>query len=1009
MAEVNFKNIELVDRKDELRKLKEHLVKSIEGRGSTVFISGEAGIGKTRIVEELINQATDMGFKVIRGQCLPEHIEPFFPFKSALKRANLANLLSNKPPPLVLSAYLISGSGLLISKAEREESNLDPDIFVGMLKAIEAFLKDSMHILGEEENATLNSLSYGDYNIIIRSLKGVSLATVIKGEPNEFLIEDMRITLEKLSDKFRDWDGDTRDAEMAKQHLQWFIKSGKYDGTFPAEEPQIVRENIFDNILLGLQRLSEKNPLIVFIDDLQWADRTTLNFLYYLARNVKKSRILIIGTYRPEEIIPSGGQLHPLEITINNLAAENILTIIGLKRLSKEDTFIFISRILGDFDPLLGDKIYAESNGNPLFIIEIIKLLIYENAIYNDGKKWKMRKKAEKIVVPKHAYELIKRRLERLDDDEREILDVASVVGEEFDVTILSLVTGMDELKILKKLNRIYRKHKLIYAVNGKYRFEHSIIREVLYNELLDELRRKYHRIIGDVIYELNRDNIEQVKHILAHHYYEARDEKAVEFLLEAGNRARRNYANEEAINYFKRVLEIDCDAKTKILALESIGDILSDSGDFEGAEKHYKNALDMVSDPETKARLFRKMATLYANRGEYSRSIAILKQALSIVDSSSIEAARTYREMGRIKFMQGDYQNALENFKKALKLFADKKYSEDIGSVLKDVANVYVILGVHEKARKYYTKALQIMKSLGNRKEIATILSHMGDIYLLSGDIDMALRIYQSSLNTMKSVGYKWGIATIVNNIGNVYLLKGDLKNALQYFNESLEISERIGQKSAMIDAMMNIGKILFLTGKMEKALEHYRRALQISHNIGDERSSACILLNIAEVYAFLGDMNYALKILNRCRETMEKIGDKQNIVEVLIEIGQILTEKGDLKKAKDEIIKAIELSRALGNREKEYNARIVLGAIYREMGNYRMAIIELTKAMRYFKSRNKIKLARIFCEFAKLWAKKGEVEMGKDYLNKAQELYGYLGMQSWADKCKQSLAFFS
>ena len=1000
MAEVKFKNIELVDRKEELKKLKDNLSKALQNHGSTVFISGEAGIGKTRIVEELINRAVDMGFKIIRGQCIPEHIEPFFPFRSALKRAHLDHLLTDKPPPLVLSAYLISGSGLLISKAEREESNLDPDIFVGMLKAIEAFLKDSMHILGGEDNATLNSLSYGDYNIIIRTQRGISLATVIKGAPNEFLIEDMRVTLDKLSDEFCDWDGNVEEAEKAKAYLEWFIKSGKYDGAFLVQEPKIVRENIFDNILLGLQRLSDKTPLIVFIDDLQWADQTSLNFLYYLARNTRRNKILIIGTYRPEEIIPSSGtKLHPLEITINNLAAENLVKIIGLTRLSKEDTFIFISRILGDFENSLGEKVYGESNGNPLFIIEILKLLLYEKAIYHDSKRWRMRKKAQKIVVPKHAYELIKRRLERLDDEEREILDVASVVGEEFDVTILSLVTGMDELKILKKLNSIYRKHKLIYEANGKYRFEHSIIREVLYNELLDELRRKYHRIIGDVIYELNKDSIDQVKNILAHHYYEARDRKAIEFLMEVANRARKNYADQEAIDYYNRVLEIAEDGEIKVCAMENIGDILSDSGKFSEAEEKYRKALKMTSDSVVKARLYRKVASLHAIRGEYLEAVKMLEAALKFTDASPLEKARVYREMGSVRSMQGNYVEALEYFKNALRLLSNSDAMEDIGVVLRDVANVHSILGEYERARKYYTKALQIMKNAGNMKEIATILSDMGNIYLTTGDLEMALRIYQSSLQVMKNIGYKRGIASIVNSIGNVYLRKGDLKAALQHYRESLEISEKMGQKGTMIATMNNMGEALFLLSEVEEALRYYRKALRLSRDIGDERSSSYILLNIAKIHIFLEKYDYALKILRSAMDVMESIGDRQGLLEVSLAMGDAYLHKGCVNEAEKFIKDTIEKSQKIRNNDIEYEARMILGAIYSEKGDYRMALIELTKAMRYFKLRNKIKLAKIYCEFAKLWIKKGDKETARAYLRKASEL----NMKLWKDKCEK------
>ncbi len=1009
MAEVNFKNIEIVDRKEELQELQDALTHVAEGNGETIFISGEAGIGKTRIVEELISKAEEAGFRVIRGQCLPETLEPMFPFKSALSRASLDYLLANKPPPLVLSAYLIDSGGLVISKIERKETNLDPDIFVGMLTAIEAFVKDSLKIMGTEENANLNSLSYGDYNILIQSSGRYSLATVIKGEPNEFLIGDMQRILREIEVRLMSWGGEGEVPEEVQEKVEWFITSGKYDGRYLVGEPSIVQENIFDNILMGLQRLSEKYPMLVFIDDLQWADRTSLNFFYYLARNTRKNRIMIIGTYRPEEIIPSGGKLHPLEETLNNLASENLVKILGLPRLEKGDTIILISRILGDFEADVGEKIYKESGGNPLFVIEIIKLLISEKHLSREGKRWKLNVRAERIIIPKKAYELIKRRLERIDDEEREILEVAAVIGDEFDTALLALTSGMDELKILKRLNNIYRKHKLIYEKDGKYHFEHSIIREVLYNELLDELRRKYHKIIGDIILELNKENPVPVANLLAHHYYEARNAKAVPFLLELGDKAKKNYANEEAMEFYSRAQALANreDIEVQVKLFESMGEIHMNLGSYSEALRCFERAESMTENIKIRSRILRKIAEVLTRLGEYEEAMAKLNTALTIINDP-VEQGRIYMEMGHIMFLRGEYQKSLDLFRNALKIFASssEEVKRDIAEVLKGVGSIHLILGDYEKSKKYYTKSLEMMKEIGDMKEVAEILADIGNVYFSTGDLDLANKIYMSSLNIMETVGYKYGIASLLNNLGNVHFRRWALKKALEYYMRSYEIGEKINLRSSMGMVLNNIGNIHLILGNLEDALKSFTESLKISREIGDKYTSSYVLLNIAKVYMEKKNVRYAHSIAKKALEMLRELGDKNGQIEALLTLSEIriITKKPqEAEKYADE---ALALAQELKNRDYEMQARRALGAAARQMKQYRRAVIELTKAIRHFQStENCVELARTQYEMGMLWKMRDDKEHARENYENAMRIFSEHGMKTWAEKCAKEL----
>ncbi|MEW5936326.1 MAG: ATP-binding protein [Candidatus Thermoplasmatota archaeon] len=125
----------LIGRDKELNELKTRLENASQSQGSTVLISGEAGIGKTRLVSELIKDAESGGCQIIRGWCLAESLEPLFPFKTAFREVGMHHLIAGAPPPKVISAYLMNEAGILAARAEREESGLDPDIFTSMMKA----------------------------------------------------------------------------------------------------------------------------------------------------------------------------------------------------------------------------------------------------------------------------------------------------------------------------------------------------------------------------------------------------------------------------------------------------------------------------------------------------------------------------------------------------------------------------------------------------------------------------------------------------------------------------------------------------------------------------------------------------------------------------------------------------------------------------------------------------------------------------------------------------------
>jgi tetratricopeptide (TPR) repeat protein len=1015
MNENQLSQPDLVGRDPELAKLKQALVDAIAGKGSTVFIAGEAGIGKTRLVSELINDAEKKGAQIIRGWCLAESLEPLMPVKLALREAGLFHLISGDPPPLLLSAYLMNDAGLLIAKAEREELGLDPYIFSSMLKAVGSFVQDSMRMMDNvERTGGLNSLGYKEYKILIEELNGLYLACVTKGALSEMLVNDMKSLLKEFLTKFSEvlnaWNGEISKVKDIETAVSIWMICGKYNGKFLVDDPKLKQENLFDNVLMGLQRASKEKPLILFIDDLQWADPTTLNLLHYLSRNTRKDKLLILGTYRPEDIMLGfDGKAHQLETAMQKMNREDLFILLDLKRLDKTDTESLVNNVLAisHFEPAFFEKIHKETEGTPFFVLEVIKLLAEESVITRDNAgAWTLMKDLDKLDLPSKVYDVIKRRLDRLMKEHRKVLECSSVVGEEFHSEVVGKVMGQNKLQLLENLSEIEKTHKLLHYFKDKYKFDHSKIREVLYNSVGEELRREYHRLIADTIAEIHKDNPNQIVNELAYHYFEARDVKAGKFLLKAGDSAGEKSANEEALRFYRNALEFFVDEE-KVNVLEKLGDIQVRMGKYDNAIENFLRASKSTANKETKVRMLRKAGDSHEKKGEYDNAIEVLSEAKSLAEAGTIEYGRVMGCEGNTYWKKGNYDNALHCFLEAVmtseKVGADKK---DIGNALRAVGIFHSSKGELVHALQYYEKSLSVMDEIEDQYGIAAALNNIGSVHYERGELDRALEFYRRGYDIFEKIGDKQGIAGTLNNIGSAHSEKGEPERALEFYGRSLKIREKIGDRWGFAMLLNNIGSVHFESGELDRALEFYEHSLKIREKIESRQGVALSLNNIGEVYLYKGELGKALELYEHSLEISLEIGEKRLYIHNLCGLAEVKLGKGDAQAALEHAKESAEVAAEIGAKPEEGLSHRVLGMIYREMKKWDIASDEFTKARAILEEvGDKVRLSRVFYEYALLSKFEGAPTQAKEHLFKALTEFERMGMKLWADKCRKAL----
>ena len=339
----------------------------------------------------------------------------------------------------------------------------------------------------------------------------------------------------------------------------------------PLDDPEQTRFRLFVSIAAFLKGASAAQPMVLMLDDLHWADKPSLRLLEFVAREVSEARLLLVGTYRDVEL----NRGDPLAQTLGELARQRLFERVLLQGMAKDELSRFLEVATGLTPPPgLVEDVHARTEGNPLFVTEVVRLLVQEGELtperlserktvqHGSGQAWTVR-------IPEGVREVIGRRLDRLSELCNETLTVASVIGREFEMAKLdrlmdpSTSSGQDLsedwlLDVLEEALSARIIEELPAAV-GRYQFTHSLVQETLVEELSLTRRARLHARIAETLEALYGPEAEANAAELAHHFVQAEpvlgNERLVGYSLIAGEFAMASHGYEEATAHFQRAL----------------------------------------------------------------------------------------------------------------------------------------------------------------------------------------------------------------------------------------------------------------------------------------------------------------------------------------------------------------------------------------------------------------------------------------------------------------------
>ena len=735
-----------VGREQELAQLEHLLSLAMEGEGTTVFVSGEAGAGKTRLTNEFLKRAKRKGVTVLFGWCLSEATVPYFPF----------------------------------------------------VEAFEAYFASSGEATQPISSPQIVQVGFGE----VSQVEEHGITALLTGS-------------------------------------RPFAKPGKPE-TFSSH---VWKDQTFAAVARIIHSISSREPIILFLDDVQWADSASLALLHYVARVVNNSeRVLVIATHRSEELTADAeGRPHPLAETLRMMRREDLFTEIKLSNMNEAVVSKMAENMIGgSLQEEFAEKLAKESRGNALFVVESLRMLAEQQGLIHENNRWRLA--VDELGIPSKIKDIILRRLAVLNYAQRRVLDAASVIGEKFDLELLSTLLGLDSLEVLETLNIIANSTSLVCAEGNFYRFDHARSRETLYEELSLPLKRGYHARIAE---KLESDKSDALPFgDLAYHYAQAgNEEKAIKYSLEAGKDALAKYSSSQAISHFAYVLEALGDdpqcAEQRNVALEGLGDAFYASNKFKDAIKTFETLAD-TDVGEVKMRALTKAMFAAFFQGDVLHIAELVRMAEEYGDMSRLDRAHILH-FKTLNIDGGLHDAGNKLIAEALQIFEEEYALSDAAWLLFLAAYGPAIKGEMGKALAMGLRAIAIYGDLGD---------------------------FRSQMEPLNQVG------------GGSFSARGFYPEALAMLEEVFEIERKtkMGNYIMLSESSMFSARILGIMGDFAGAVAKGLKALEYLEKAGSHLWSLGIYYDLVANYVKLGDMSHAEEYLGKLDKLVEMMPKAKN-----------------------------------------------------------------------------------------------------------------------------------
>jgi DNA-binding SARP family transcriptional activator/predicted ATPase len=870
-----------VARERELAQLGEFFDLALGGQGRVIFVTGEAGSGKTALIQEFTRWAQVAHADLVSagGNC-NAHTgigDPYLPFREVLE------LLSGE----VEARW---AAGAVTRDYARRSWNMLP--------------------------------------FTARALVEVGPDLIDTFVPGTVLIE----RASAFAPDGADWL--TRLDELAKRKA---VPAG----------PGPQQSALFEQYARVLQALARQRPLVLVLDDLQWADLGSISLLFHLGRHLASSRILIVGAYRPEEVALGRGEgRHPLEPVVNEFRREFGDIAVDLDQAAGQD-FIetFLDSEPNRLGPRFREMFYRQTQGHPLFTIELLRGLQERGDLVQDPEgRWIEGPALDWETLPARVEGVIAEHIGRLTDSLQEVLRTASVEGEKFTAEVVARVQAADEQEILARLSdKLDRRHRLVSALGimrigdqriSQYRFRHILFQKYLYNSLDQVERARLHEEVGTALEALYGEAAEEIAVQLAWHFQFAGIAKRTVFYLhQAAKKAARLSAYEEAIAHFTKALELletlpEIPERTQqelalhlglVVPLQAIRSFAAPE-----VERSCGRALDLCLQMGETPQLLPALFLLWQSeipRAQYEKALNIAEQLFSLAqreqDPRHIAVANLV--IGYTLTCTGEFTRARSHLEEMISRYDPQQYHT-------------------------------LVQVLGQEVGVLGLSTLSWPLWFL-GYPDQALKRSQEALALAQRLDHPFSLAFALAIAGaNFHLFRREVE-MIEKWTEALN-RLATNEGFALYQAGVTIvqGWVHTQRGRSEQGIALMHRGVATWHTLGLRIQHTQLLAMLTEAYGKTGRAEEGLKLLPEALEAVEKTNERYYEAELHRLKGELLLMQGVETKAEASFHQAIETARRQQAKSWELRAATSLSRLWQRQSKREEAQQMLAEIYNWF-----------------------------------------------------------
>ena len=559
-------------------------------------------------------------------------------------------------------------------------------------------------------------------------------------------------------------------------------------------EPPQLRAAIFQHTSSLLSGLLASRPVVLYIDDLHWADPTSLELLQALLPLTDGAPLLIIAAFRPRRQEPSWGFHEGAQRDYNHR-----YQAINLTPLDEEQSRQLVASLLeiDDLPETVRRKILDKSEGNPFFVEEVIRSLLDNQLVVRVNNHWHATSDIENIDLPDTLNGVITARLDRLDETARRVLQSAAVLGREFSAQVLAqVVEDADPLEpVLVELQRRELVREKSRFPQPTYSFKHMMTQEAAYSSLLLSNRRALHRRAAEALIARSPEAVGEI----ARHLVEARQTaRALPYLAQAGDRAARAYSTEEAIGYYRQVLELKTSATELSLVrqtYEGLGHTLQLANRIPEAQATFAEMQQLAESsgdiPMQISAVNKLAAVLALYMGQFQEADGLLTRAENLAFKHAEKASFPETALIRCQMCtaMADFDNVVRYMDQVIAIGQELDNKNHIAMGLEHVASSLVYMTRFDDAHERALEGLKVAREIGDREIEAWQLSlALPLIHIRNGDLETARASAIEGLEIGRKIGVLFPQAIAAYILSEIAHWRGEYELALSLGHESLE-----------------------------------------------------------------------------------------------------------------------------------------------------------------------------------------------------------------------------